>query len=150
MPVILRSFLVIGVFLFAQAATSVAVTTQAQAATVKALVDISEQRMRVYVNGKQKYSWRVSTGTRATPTPLGSFTPFALTRKQYAKQWNMHLPYVVSLDYKGTAIHGTYQTGKLGRRASHGCIRLHPRHAAVFYNLVGRTGLWNTQVVIRR
>ncbi|MGI9387454.1 MAG: L,D-transpeptidase, partial [Methyloligellaceae bacterium] len=132
MPVILRSLLVFGVFLIGTTASSFMAVPQAQAASVRALVDISEQRMRVYVDGKQKYSWRVSTGTRKTPTPLGSFTPFALTRKQYAKQWNMHLPYVVSLDSKGTAIHGTYQTGKLGRRASHGCIRLHPRNAAVF------------------
>lgn len=150
MRAILRSFYVLGVVTIGMAASSFTATSQAQAASVRALVDISEQRMRVFVNGKQKYSWRVSTGTRATPTPTGSFTPFALTRKQYAKQWNMHLPYVVSLDSKGTAIHGTYQTGKLGRRASHGCIRLHPRNAAVFYGLVGRTGLWNTQVVIRR
>ena len=122
----------------------------ANAAKVKAVVDISKQRMQVFVDGRKKYTWRVSTGTRATPTPLGRFQPFALTRKQYAKQWNMHLPYVVSLDQKGTAIHGTYQIRKLGRKASHGCIRLHPRNAAVFYKLVGYHGLWSTEVIITR
>lgn len=140
----------IALFSFAAISTAPAAVDTADAAAVRALVDISEQRMRVYVNGKKRYTWRVSTGTNATPTPIGSFTPFALTRKQYAKQWNMHLPYVVSLDMKGTAVHGTYQTRKLGRKASHGCIRLHPRNAAIFYRLVGQYGMWNSNVTIKR
>jgi lipoprotein-anchoring transpeptidase ErfK/SrfK len=143
-------FFVVGAFVAGVAASMATGSNSAHAASIKALVDISQQRMRVFVDGKQKYTWRVSTGLRATPTPLGAYTPFALTRKQYAKQWNMHLPYVVSLDWKGTAVHGTYQTSKLGRKASHGCIRLAPRNAAIFYNLVGRYGLSNSQVVIKK
>ena len=36
----------------------------------------------------------------------------------------------------GYAIHGTGYIKSLGRPASHGCIRLHPRNAAALYQLV--------------
>jgi len=146
MPSPLRSMFVLGGF----GLSTYLPASEAQAATVKAVVDISEQRMRVYINGKKKYSWRVSTGRKGYATPIATFTPFALTRQQYSERWKMKLPYVVSLDDIGTAVHGTYQTSKLGRKASAGCIRLDLRNAAIFYNLVGRAGLWNTQVVIKR
>ena len=36
----------------------------------------------------------------------------------------------------GYAIHGSYEIGRLGTPASHGCIRLHPNNATVLYRLV--------------
>ncbi len=138
-------------------ATLTAATTlggvSASASTVKAVIDLSEQRMRVYVNGKQKYKWAVSTGTGKWPTRLGAFTPFGRERIHVSKKWNMTLPHVVKFDQTATginAIHGTNRTNRLGRRASHGCVRLAPRNAAIFYNLVGQHGLWSTQVVVKR
>jgi lipoprotein-anchoring transpeptidase ErfK/SrfK len=50
---------------------------------------------------------------------------------------------------QGHAIHGTSAVGRLGRPASHGCIRLHPGNAAVFYNLVNNYGLWNVRVDVQ-
>ena len=44
-------------------------------AELVAKVDLSSQRMQVFVNGKKKYTWRVSTGKRGYTTPKGSFTP---------------------------------------------------------------------------
>jgi lipoprotein-anchoring transpeptidase ErfK/SrfK len=50
----------------------------------------------------------------------------------------------------GYAIHGTYDVKRLGRPASHGCIRLAPQNAAAFFAMVQRTGNKNTRIVITR
>lgn len=157
-----RSVLAVSAFIVGFGLSPAQNPTTAEAATVRAVVDISSQRMQVFVNGKQKYRWPVSTGTKAYPTPLGTFTPFGRKRKSYSKTWNMNLTYLVEFDIvpvniknKGkrdfiAAVHGTSATGKLGRRASHGCVRLSHRNAAIFYNLVNKHGLWNSQIVVRR
>lgn len=112
-----------------------------------AKVDLSSQRMEVFVDGKRKYKWRVSTGKKGFPTPKGTFTPYNMKPLVYSKKWKMKLPHTVWV--KGsTAIHGTYLTSRLGRTASHGCIRLAPGNAAKFYKLVKQHGLWFTTVKI--
>jgi lipoprotein-anchoring transpeptidase ErfK/SrfK len=50
----------------------------------------------------------------------------------------------------GYAIHGTPYVQRLGRRASHGCVRLHPANAARLYKLVLIYGLDNTRIRIHR
>jgi lipoprotein-anchoring transpeptidase ErfK/SrfK len=50
--------------------------------------------------------------------------------------------------HRGYAIHGTYAVKSLGRRASHGCVRLHPDNAAKLYSLVKEIGPANTLVVV--
>ena len=119
------------------------------AATLKATVDLSEQRMHVYVDGKKKYTWIVSTGKRGWRTKPGWYTPFAQRKKFYSAKWRMSLPYLTWIGSDGTAIHGTYLTKKLGRPASHGCIRLSIPNAAKFYRLVESHGFWSTRVEVR-
>jgi len=52
--------------------------------------------------------------------------------------------------YRGNyAIHGTNQTRRLGRPASAGCIRLHPKNAAVLFNMTRKVGLKNMRVVVQ-
>jgi lipoprotein-anchoring transpeptidase ErfK/SrfK len=48
----------------------------------------------------------------------------------------------------GYAIHGTQYIKRLGRPASHGCVRLHPGNAAKLYRLVRRHGFGNTRIRI--
>ncbi len=50
----------------------------------------------------------------------------------------------------GYAIHGTGAISRLGRPASHGCIRLHPSNARTFYSLVKQNGMRNTRIVVQR
>jgi lipoprotein-anchoring transpeptidase ErfK/SrfK len=45
-------------------------------------------------------------------------------------------------------IHGTTDLARLGGPASHGCVRLHPSHAAALFALVQRTGPRNTRIEI--
>ena len=49
----------------------------------------------------------------------------------------------------GYAVHGTNHVRRLGRPASHGCVRLHPRNAAKLFNLVRRNGQRNARIVIK-
>ena len=121
----------------------------AKAAAVVAKIDISEQRMRVYVNGRARHVWRVSTGRRGYYTPTGTYRPKVLRRMHYSrKYYNSPMPH--SIFFKGGyAIHGSYAVRALGRPASHGCVRLHPRAAAKLYSLVSRYGKGNTRIVIR-
>jgi lipoprotein-anchoring transpeptidase ErfK/SrfK len=122
----------------------------AEAATLVAKVDLSRQRMDVYIDGALKHSWPVSTGRKGWETKPGSYYPFALTRHYYSPIWKMNLPYLVSIGQDGTAIHGTDYAGKLGRPASHGCIRLSMGNAARFYSLVQQHGMYATEVVVTR
>ena len=86
----------------------------AHAASLRATVDLSQQRMYVSIDGKRKYSWRVSTGKRGWETRPGSYTPFAQREKFYSSKWKMSLPYLTWIGQDGTAIHGTYLSKKLG------------------------------------
>ena len=119
-----------------------------QAAKIVAKVDLSSQRMNVYKNGRKLYSWRVSTGRGRYRTPTGSYRPTVLRRMHYSSKYN-NAPMPHSIFFRGGyAVHGTNHIRRLGRRASHGCVRLHPRNAAKLFNLVRRSGQRNARIVI--
>ena len=52
------------------------------------------------------------------------------------------------LFFHGFAIYETNYVSRLGRRASHGCVRLHPRNTATLFSLVQRYGKGRTKIVI--
>ena len=125
--------------------------TASQAAyRVRAEIDLSEQRMYLFVNGRLRHKWPVSTARRGYRTPVGRFRPIRLEREWYSRKYHWSpMPYSVFF-LGGYAIHGTTEVKRLGRPVSHGCIRLHPRNAATFFRLVQRTSRKNTAIVIRR
>jgi lipoprotein-anchoring transpeptidase ErfK/SrfK len=51
--------------------------------------------------------------------------------------------------YYGFAIHGSTDIARIGRPASHGCVRLHPEDAAILFALVQREGVRNTTIVVQ-
>jgi lipoprotein-anchoring transpeptidase ErfK/SrfK len=117
-------------------------------ADVVVQIDKSSQRMAVSVDGATRYSWAVSTGRGGYGTPSGVFHPQSLVRMHYSrKYYNSPMPHSIFF-YYGFAIHGTNDIRRLGGPASHGCIRLHPSHAAALYALVQRTGSRNTRIEI--
>jgi lipoprotein-anchoring transpeptidase ErfK/SrfK len=118
-------------------------------ATVVALVDLSSQTMVVTHRGDVIGRWPVSTARKGKITPTGSWTAKWLSRYHRSSRYeNAPMPY--SVFYSGHyAVHGTYETKRLGSPASSGCIRLHPRHAAIFFRLAQREGLRNTRIVVR-
>ncbi|WP_246686247.1 MULTISPECIES: L,D-transpeptidase [unclassified Methylobacterium] len=124
-----------------------ALTLPASAGIV-AQVDQSRQRMRVYVNGALSHDWPVSTARSGYVTPNGNFRVGLM-----APMWRSHKyhgsPMPHAMFFRGGyAIHGTYSVGQLGRRASHGCVRLAPGHASRLFSLARSYG--GASVVIRR
>jgi lipoprotein-anchoring transpeptidase ErfK/SrfK len=117
-------------------------------AGVVAKVNISSQRMSVYVDGMPRYTWLVSTARPGYRTPTGTFRPTAVVRYHASTIYSgSPMPYSIFF-LRGYAIHGSYETKYLGRPASHGCIRLHPANAAVLYSLVKQYGAGNTLIEI--
>jgi lipoprotein-anchoring transpeptidase ErfK/SrfK len=101
-------------------------------------VNKSTQRLSVAVDGKPRYVWPVSTARRGYSTPNGTYRPERLERKWFSRKYDWSpMPHSIFFD-GGYAIHGSYEISHLGRPASHGYIRLHPKHAAVLFSLVER------------
>lgn len=134
------------------------ITCQEKECLLFADVVKSKQQLYLYVEGVLKDSFKVSTGMKDYETdnfsvrPSGPLFVKYTSRKfpggNYKGLGNM--PYAVFL-LGGYAIHGTTPGNfpKLGTVASHGCIRLHPDNAKIFYELVKLIGLKNTWVTVR-
>jgi lipoprotein-anchoring transpeptidase ErfK/SrfK len=120
----------------------------ASAATLTANVSISSQTMTVMHRGEVIGRWPVSTARRGKVTPTGSWNAKWLSRYHKSSRYN-GAPMPFSIFYNGNyAVHGTYQTKKLGRPASAGCVRLSPDNAAKLFSLVKAEGLENTRIII--
>ena len=119
------------------------------AAPLVAKVDVSAQTMTVIKNGKVAYTWPVSTARSGKWTPRGTWTAKWLSRNHKSSLYN-NAPMPYSIFFSGNyAIHGTNQISRLGSPASAGCVRLHPEHAAVLFELTRSVGLKNMKVVIQ-
>jgi len=118
------------------------------AAEALVTVDKATQRMTVEVDGYQRYTWAVSTGLHGGP-PNGTFQPERMERVWYSRLFDM-APMPHSIFFHGPfAIHGTTVISRLGRPASHGCVRLHPANATILFDLVKQQGPAHTRIVIR-
>jgi hypothetical protein len=117
------------------------------AAALVVSIDKSSQHMTVLVDGAARHTWLVSTGTGGGP-PSGTYRPQRMERKWYSRKFNWSpMPHAIFF-HEGYAIHGTGYVARLGSRASHGCIRLHPANAAILYSLVQSQGMQNTRIVV--
>lgn len=112
------------------------------------LVDKATQRMFVIQDGYIRYMWPVSTGRDVTQTPNGIFTPQRLERNwSSTAYYDSPMPFSIFF-HKGYAIHGSYAIDRLGGPASHGCVRLHPHHAAILFDLVQLEGPNRTTIEV--
>ncbi|QUJ77706.1 L,D-transpeptidase [Sulfitobacter albidus] len=128
---------------------TVVMPQKGMANTIVAKVDVSEQTMRVYRNGKQIHKWRVSTARKGKWTPRGAWSAKWLSRHHKSSLYN-DAPMPHAIFFRGNyAIHGTNQISRLGRPASAGCIRLHPSHAATLFAMTRKVGLKNMKVVVQ-
>jgi lipoprotein-anchoring transpeptidase ErfK/SrfK len=58
----------------------------------------------------------------------------------YSKQWdNAPMPHAVFFTKEGHAIHGTYEVKRLGKPASHGCVRLSTEMQLRFTRSLGKS-----------
>jgi hypothetical protein len=123
----------------------------ASAADAKVVISIdkSAQRMTVAVDGTTRWTWPVSTGRPGRSTPSGSFQAFRMEEDHYSKEWDdAPMPHSIFFTKRGHAIHGSFETKRLGRPVSAGCVRLHPNNAKRLFALVKQQGVLNATVVI--
>ena len=123
--------------------------TPSYAARVEAKVDLSQQKMHVYKGGRLKYTFKISSGKQGFRTPTGRWGVTRMHRKYFSRKYHgAPMPNSIFF-YRGYAIHGTNKVSRLGRPASHGCIRLAPSNARALFHLVQANGRQNFRVSIR-
>ncbi len=150
---------IIAVAAFAAAAIGVSTPSEAglfsafqPKPTVVAKISLSQQKLYLNVTDdrgrKSTYVWKVSTGAAGYATPKGLYHPTWLDKNHKSSQYeDAPMPYSVFF-VDGIAIHGTTAVSRLGRPASHGCIRLAPDNAATFFQTVEAYGKWNTKIIV--
>ncbi len=122
----------------------------ALAARVEIIINKVSQKMTVKVDGETEYVWPVSTGAAGYETPGGTYRPFRMEAEHFSKEWDdAPMPHSIFFTPRGHAIHGSFYVKSLGRRASHGCVRLHPDNAKILFDLVRDSGMSNTSVTLR-
>ncbi len=109
------------------------------------VIEVGATRMVLYEGANPVQEWRVAVGTPATPTPVGDFYLWTKWRRDPATS-----PYGVGVlglsafsealpDWPGggrVGIHGTSNAGALGKRVSHGCVRVLNRELAPLFDIV--------------
>ena len=119
------------------------------ASKILIVIDKPTQEMKVFFDNVERYIWEVSTGLAGYDTPSGTYTARSMNEIWYSKEWDdAPMPHAIFFTRKGHAIHGTNETNKLGRPASHGCVRLAPDNARALFALVKDNGLENTEIVL--
>jgi lipoprotein-anchoring transpeptidase ErfK/SrfK len=129
-----------------------------EACKIWADVSKADQRLYLYVEGQCVDTFKVSTGTKGHETPNIDRRPSGPALRKYTSKkypggnYNGlgNMPYVVFVQ-GGYGIHGTTlgNIPKLGKKASHGCVRVHPDNAKIFNELVKAAGIENVWVTIR-
>ena len=142
---IMRTFAIAAVL----AGVCVVPLTMADRASAGVTISINKasQTMSVLVDGVEEYSWKVSTGTGGGPR-AGTYKPQRLEKKWFSRKYGMSPMPSSIFFHEGFAIHGTAYVSRLGHRASHGCVRLHPQNAATLFDLVKGQGMDATTIVI--
>ena len=134
----------------ADAAAAPAAPAEPAVPKVVIRVDLSDQRMFVYVDEYLVHTFKVSTARGGYITPVGRYKALWMAAHWRSRKYNMApMPWSVFF-HGGYAIHGTTDVRHLGRPASHGCVRLHPENAKVIYSLVRENGRDNTLITVVR
>ncbi len=124
--------------------------SQVARADILISVDKSTQRMTVVVDGQPRYIWPVSTGRPGYDTPSGTFRPFRMDKDHRSEEYdNAPMPYAIFFTASGIAVHGTDEPRRLGQAASHGCVRISVKNAAILWDLVKRESIASTVVQVR-
>lgn len=121
------------------------------------VINLSEMRLYFFHDreGRSVSTFPIGIGDEGSDTPVGRFT---VTRKTVNPAWHVppsirrekpHLParvppgpdnplgtHALRLSRSSILIHGTNKPWGVGRRVSHGCIRLYPEDIARLFHLV--------------
>ena len=97
------------------------------------IVDLTNQMIYVYRNGKQIGRSAVSTGIKSHPTAPGSYTILTKNVKYHSEKYHeASMPFMERLTWDGMAIHGGNNPGK---PSSHGCVHVPLDFAEKLYGI---------------
>ncbi|HEX3712896.1 MAG TPA: Ig-like domain-containing protein [Trebonia sp.] len=107
--------------------------------SVIAVASTKTHKTQIYVNGKLRYDWPISSGKPGDATPNGSYltiekgNPVRMTGPGY----NLLVPWSVRFTFSGDYYHDAYwSVGQQGfENVSHGCVNLAPANAEAYYKL---------------
>ncbi|MBI4744282.1 MAG: L,D-transpeptidase family protein [Actinobacteria bacterium] len=112
------------------------------------VLDISDNRLYLYYGSYMAKSYPVATGMKGWPTPIGTFAVKrkALNPTWYPPDWaDVEKPVpagpnnplgtrILYLSKSGYGIHGTNKPSSIGKRVTHGCVRLFPKEIVDLYD----------------
>lgn len=96
------------------------------------LVDVDQRQLTYTAPGSEMKTYPIAVGKKSTPTPLGNWHIVQKTLNPggpFGTRW-MRL----SVPWGGYGIHGTNRPSSIGKRASHGCIRLYNQDVEELYD----------------
>src|SRR6202011_6094425 len=112
---------------------------------VIAVASTRTHRTQIYIDGKLKYNWPISTGRDTLPTPDGSYlaveksNPVRMIggKKGTPGYYNELVSWAVRFTYSGDYYHSApWSVVDQGTtNVSHGCVNLPPDAAITYYNM---------------
>lgn len=126
--------------------------------SVIAVASTKHHKTKIYVNGKLKYDWNISSGKPGDDTPNGSYLTIEKANPVEMKGpgYDLMVPWSVRFTFSGDYYHDAYwSVGEQGfENVSHGCVNLSPANAETYYNLAvpgdpititdsPRSGVWD-------
>ncbi len=101
--------------------------------SLQIVIDAGQRRLYLFAGGELYRSFPVAVGTRGTPTPIGHWRikAKAVWGGAFGARWMQ-----LSIPWGTYGIHGTNNPGSIGRRASHGCVRMFNRNVVQLYSVV--------------
>jgi len=121
------------------------------------VVDLSEQHVYAYENGKLVFSFVASTG-RSNSTQVGHYRILDKSPRAYSDPWGFWMPYWMGIYYAGYNLENGFHSlpvlsngvqlwgSKIGTPITYGCVVLLPKNMKRLYRWAGI----GTAVVIRR
>lgn len=108
-------------------------------------INLKTQTLSYYVSSQKWKEFIISSGRVGMDTPKGSFKIVNKTKKAWSKTYKLWMPYWLGLNIRGIGIHelplwpSGYREGEnhLGKKVSHGCIRLGVGPAKYLFERVG-------------
>ena len=126
--------------------------------SVIAVASTKAHKTQIYINGKLKYDWNISSGKPGDDTPDGSYLTIEKENpvRMIGPGYDLLVPWSVRFTFSGDYYHDAYwSVGEQGfENVSHGCVNLSPADAETYYNLAvpgdpitiqnsPRTGAWD-------
>jgi len=107
-------------------------------------IDLSDQNMYLFEDGREEGAFKVSTGLRGMDTPTGEFKVMGRSKRPWSAKYGLYMPWFIQFTNQGHGIHelpewpGGYKEGTnhLGIPVSHGCVRLGVGPAKKVYDFV--------------